>query len=88
MTTSAFGVNADKFTMEAAVCALYSNRTYGKHTHLTHIHTSLLIRTSTHTFCLRLLPAFTLCMPTVCLAPGLRSGATHKLCALTGFYTL
>lgn len=66
-------------------CVRSHNQAYGKHTY-TQDHT--LAQTCAHTSCLWLLPACLPCTPTVCLAPGLRSGATHKLCALPGFYTL
>lgn len=99
MTTSAFGINAHKCMYGSIwvpahtnksnhVCAATRSNMLITHILNTHTHTCTSTQAHIHTACLLLLPAFSLCMPTVCLAPGLRSGATHKLCALSGFYTL
>lgn len=91
-----FGSDADKYTWKhcmwthTAKSSHVCTRTVS-HMESSHIHTHAdhtFTQACTHTSCVWLLPAFSPCMPTVCLASGLRSGATHKLCALPGFYTL
>lgn len=72
--------------MEAVVCLqdLCGHSHIIRHSKSTHTHTLKL----SHLSYLWVLPAFSLCMPTVCLASGLRSGATHMLCSLPSCCTL